>query len=145
MPSDELVTRIAAAFRTDAPPPKRIVVHQCEECERVAFDFAGRQWTDLSADVLEYHHDSIPLLSPEAFAYYLPAYLSFATRDPDRIGEMVLYSLGPSAGPRSAERRAACGYSAEQRRLIVQVAELIAGDDGDHFRRFLDRARKYWE
>jgi hypothetical protein len=141
---DELPSRIAAAFQTDAPPPKRVVVHRCDECERVSFDFAGRKWTELSPDVLEYHHDSIPLLSPEAFAYHLPACLMFAARDPDRIGEMVLYSLGPSAGDWAAERRAACKYSDEQLRLIIEVAEMVAGDDSEHFGRFLRRARGYW-
>ncbi|HVZ72375.1 MAG TPA: DUF6714 family protein [Polyangia bacterium] len=141
---DELADRIAAAFQTGAPPPKRVVVHRCDECERVSFDFAGRKWSELSTDVLEYHHDSIPLLSPEAFAYYLPAYLIFAAKEPDRIGEMVLYGIGPSSGERTAERRAACQYSDEQRRLIVEVAEMIAGDDNEHFGRFLRRAREYW-
>jgi hypothetical protein len=75
-------------------------------------------------------------LVPEAFAYYLPAYLMFAARDPDRIGEMVLYSLGPSAGARAAQRRSACAYSREQLRLIVELAEMIAGDDSEHFGRF---------
>jgi hypothetical protein len=143
-PMNELVDRIAAAFQTKEPPPKRIVVHRCDECERVSWDFAGKKWTDLSSDVLQYHHDSIPLFSPEAFAYYLPAYLSFAAKDPHSIGEMVLYSLGPSAGARAVERRTACAYSGEQLRLIVEVAEIIAGDDSEHFRKYLDRARKYW-
>ena len=141
---NDLADRIAAAFRTDSSPPERIVVHRCDECERVSSDFAGRKWIELSQDVLAYHHDSIPLFSPEAFAYYLPAYLLFVAKDPDRIGEMVLYGLGPTRGERATERRAACNYSAEQLRLIIEVAELIAGDDSDHFGRFLRRAREYW-
>jgi hypothetical protein len=144
MSTNDLVDRVSAAFQADSSPPERIVVHRCEECERVSLDFAGRTWTELSRDVLEYHHDSIPHFSPEAFAYYLPAYLLLAAKDPRRIGEMLLYSLGPSASERAAERRAACKYSVEQLHLIVEVAEMIAADDSDHFGRFLRRAREYW-
>jgi hypothetical protein len=140
---NDLADRIAAAFQTDSSPPERIVVHRCDECERVSTDFAGRNWTELSQDVLAYHHDSIPLFSPEAFAYYLPAYLIFAAKDRDRVGEMVLYSLGPTRGEWAAGRRSACKYSAEQVRLIIEVAEMIAGDDAT-FGRFLRRAREYW-
>ena len=141
----DLVDRIVAAFRTDAPPPERVVVHDCDECDRVETDFADELWTDLSLEVIQYHHDSLPLLSPEAFAYYLPAYLSFAANDPHSgVGEMLLYALGPSDGPHSAERRGACRYSAEQIQLILQVAKLIAGDHSEHFARFLGRAHTYW-
>ena len=144
MSTDDLADRIAAAFDTDATPPERIVVHRCDECARVSLDFAGRKWTELSPEVLAYHHDSIPLLSPEAFAYYLPACLLFAAKDPARIGEMLLYSLGPKADEWAAGRRAACNYSVEQLHLIIEAAEMIAAEDSDHFGRFLRRARAYW-
>lgn len=142
----ELVDRILTEFRTDARPPGRVVVHRCEECERVSTDFAGKHWTDLSPQVLRFHYDAIPLLSPEAFAYYLPAYLLFAARDPSSgVAEMLLYALGPTAGPGTAECVAACRYSAAQLQLLLQVAELIAGDHSEHFAEFSKRARAYWQ
>lgn len=107
-------------------------------------DFAGKRWTELSLADLEAHHDSIPLLSPEAFAHYLPTYLTAAAKSPGRFGEMVLYSLGRAAGDWSARRRAACAYSDEQLRLVIEVAEMIAREDVEHFDRFLRRARGYW-
>ncbi len=144
MSKGDLADRIAAAFYTDSPPPERIVVHRCGECERLSLDFADKKWTELSQDVLEHHHDSIPLLSPEAFAYYLPAYLLFAAKEPNRMGEMLLYSLGPKADEWAAGRREACKYSVDQLRLIIEVAEMIAAEDIGHFGRFLRRAREYW-
>lgn len=141
---DQLVDRIATAFETNAAPPDRIVVHECLECEEVSRDFAGQRWTELSWDVLESHHDSIPLLSPEAFAYYLPAYLTAAVKDRARFGDVVLYNLAPTADAWSARRRAACQYSGEQLQLILDVAEAIAREDLQYFDRFMRRARAYW-
>jgi hypothetical protein len=84
---DELIDRIARAFPTEGPP-ELVVVHECDECDRVDDDFGGKAWTEVVPDVIQYHQDSLPLFSPEAFAYYIPAYLSFTLQNPSVAAEV---------------------------------------------------------
>ena len=45
----------------------------------------GRTWTHVADDFPQYCHDTFPLLTPEAKAYYLPAYMAFDVASPGYI------------------------------------------------------------
>ena len=85
------------AFK-EAPRPAReeITNHRCCECDRIRDDFAQYSVTDVPESVIEYHQDSIPLLSPKAFRYFLPRYVqvSCENRESD-VTDMLLFNLSP--------------------------------------------------
>jgi len=92
-----LDAKIQRAF--DAQPiPTEIVTHECEECERLSVDFRSVAWHDLPEELIEKHYSQLPLLSPVAFAYYVPAYLRFAVHDfnrDSRVLQFLVYSIAP--------------------------------------------------
>src|SRR5262245_23332260 len=100
MDAVELAAKISEAF-VDVTPPTSLVGHQCSECESVQTAFEGRRWNEVPIESIRDHHDSLPLLTPEAYVFFIPAYLIAAVREPlGQIAPMVLYSLQPSANRR---------------------------------------------
>jgi hypothetical protein len=119
----ELSTKIRAVFSDDPPVGFPIAPHQCGECARIEADFHGKCWSEVSLDTLKYHFDSLPLLSPEAFKYYLPAFMLGAIADPEsNLPEFLMYSLLPN----QLARRERCRFSAEQEQAIVEFARWMA-------------------
>jgi hypothetical protein len=86
------------AFK-QAPRPTvhELTPHRCEECDKVRDDFAPYSVEEVPDEVLNYHGDSIPLLSPKAFRYYLPAYVKFTCENQDSIAaDGLLFNLSPN-------------------------------------------------
>ncbi len=96
----ELIDRISSAFAA-APYPgdNNIIVNVNDlESQDIAKAFRGYHWRSLRFDTIFYHRDSLPFLSPQAFRFYLPAYLITAIRhyeDGDTLFEFVVYQLTP--------------------------------------------------
>ena len=49
--------------------------YNCAECARVAAFFKGKAWKELTVAELKAHHVALTLFTPEAFHYYLPAFM----------------------------------------------------------------------
>jgi hypothetical protein len=75
---------LADAFQ-NAPRPSRdeIVSHACPECFCVRDDFAPYTSLSVPGETFEYHWDSLPLFTPEAFRYFLPGYMTHMLNHPD--------------------------------------------------------------
>lgn len=123
---------IARAFARAKPPPdEQIVVaepREDPECAEIAEAFQGKHWEDVSAAVIQHHADSLPLLTPLAFRYYLPAYMLASLESPrddfypDDILSFLLFDLVP---PRRRSARAQL-FSADERRAIAAYLKLVA-------------------
>lgn len=143
--------RLRAAFT--GPPPvglRAIAPHACPECDALAKDLNGRSFGEVAPDALARHADALPLLSPEAFRHYLPAWLLYGLDHPDdAVMEMAIYHLTPSPALRldsgdywearfgvlSPEERAAIGaFFAE----VIDYQLFPEGEDE------LARARELW-
>jgi hypothetical protein len=67
---------------------------QCRECETIRQDLRGQTPSRLSEEILD--RTSLPLLLPEAFRYFIPAYMSYSAEHPDSsIANFTIMSLGP--------------------------------------------------
>jgi hypothetical protein len=78
------------------PPRGRIAPHECADCDALARAFAGVGWRKMPDGLIEAYASKLPLLSPEAFHYFLPAYLLYALDHftPDaKPTEFVIYCL----------------------------------------------------
>ena len=100
---DQLKNDIKEAFKDlDPPESTNIALHECEECAGVRQAFANLRWQELDEDFLKENFGVIPLFSPEAFRYYLPAYLLYTLENFDdkysEICEFTLYAITPDNG-----------------------------------------------
>lgn len=76
------------------PAGGEIVGHDCDECSRIRSDLAPYAWSQVPGEVLEYHCDSFPLLTPQAFRYYLPGFVIYALNNPDSaVARWVIENL----------------------------------------------------
>jgi hypothetical protein len=95
---------IEQAF-TDVPAPDEdsLAASVGEEALEETDPFRGKQWQDLDPDFVEAHLNGLFWFSPEAFHYYLPAFLRAGLAKPksDLALEVMLY-LRPEKDPELA-------------------------------------------
>jgi hypothetical protein len=96
-------TIIAAFSASPYPGDEQICADQSAndpECQEIAAAFRGKHWKDVSVEMVREHADALPLLTPAAFRYFLPAYMvasAEAYYDVDVASESVLSNLTPPA------------------------------------------------
>jgi hypothetical protein len=98
---EQLKSEVIKVFAEVEQPAKgNIVLCECEECRGVRKDFTNIKWQKASDKLLEGNYDKIPLLSPEAFNYFLPAYLLYTLNNFDGmfsdVCEYTLYAVTPN-------------------------------------------------
>ena len=100
--ADAVKMRILEAFRlTPYPADDDLVTDQSghdPESMEIASAFKGKDWKDVSMEMLHEHADSLPLFTPTAFRYYLPAYMIGCIDsyyDLDVTLDGVLFNLTP--------------------------------------------------
>lgn len=94
---DELQRRIRSAF-----PPEHFlgtitVGCECDECKELARVLLNQKWDELSEETMQAQFGSLPLLSSEAWAAFLPAWLMRSLDDlyaaDQKFREWTLYDL----------------------------------------------------
>ncbi|MGV3532772.1 MAG: DUF6714 family protein [Chthoniobacteraceae bacterium] len=97
--ADYVLRAIDEAFPIRPIASGLLISHQCVECIRLHDDFAGRRRPDVPLSVISYHADSLPLFTPAAHRYYLPAFfrvaLSRKLPSDHILLDMVIYDLCP--------------------------------------------------
>ncbi len=137
----------AEAF-AEAPRPSRdqITTHQCCECERLRADLAGYTVDELPDRVVEYHADSIPLLSPAAFRYFLPRYVRLTCEKPDTSAtDFVLFNLCPD--DRSSEfwsGRCDTFTRLECEAIVCYLSHRQSWPDADVDAQWIQPALEFW-
>lgn len=100
----ELVEFIKASFPCVSPPGE-VIEHFCDECLSLQNAFKGKTWTEVSDNTIVENYDKLPLFTPEAFAFYVPAFMTYALGDPafrdEIVREFLVYSFSPSNDPGS--------------------------------------------
>ena len=92
----EVEAIIREAFRNTPPPTGELTDTQYDD-EGTSEYFLGRSWDGHDAPTLRMHEVAMSFFTPEAFRYYLPAYMLAELRDPenaDILGEFVVYQFG---------------------------------------------------
>ena len=115
---------ISGAFQNaHYPGDDRIVSHECWECTEVTNAFKGtrwQDWIDRPPEDLCMRGGGIFLLSPEAFRYFLPAYLIVSLKDEkNHIQHQVLGAL----------QRKADGFTPNQAKVIKKYLQFTALED----------------
>lgn len=87
----------------------------------------GKRWTDLDNELLN-RVDSLALLEPKAFHYYLPAFILEAVKAismSQSVRSCALYALMPSSRPEGLEyqRKLLLPFSEEQRACVLKFLQ----------------------
>ena len=97
----QLRERILASFPMGEPPSsEQITSHACEECADVTTAFSGVKWWSADPALIDDSVDALPLFTPAAYRYYLPAFLLRALEpfDPDNlVAQFSVYTLNGHA------------------------------------------------
>ncbi|MDB6112373.1 MAG: hypothetical protein JWR69_4123 [Pedosphaera sp.] len=62
--------------------------YNCSECRRIADYFKGKEWAQQGTEELRKHHVALSLFTPEAFHYFLPAFM-LASIDSYEKGDVI--------------------------------------------------------
>lgn len=126
-PSIEVISRIVAAFRS-RELPKDVPVFQSDyyEVDTKTLESLARQtatWAELPRDVLGANPLAMAIMTPEAFAWFLPAYLVTSVElysETDTLTSSLIARLTP---PDQADARQFEALIEEMRALDVDLVD----------------------
>ncbi|MBB6094246.1 hypothetical protein HNQ60_003127 [Povalibacter uvarum] len=125
MDREALLIEVGAAFKAVRKPSQsEIAPHECLECDELRVAFAPYESMNIPEKILEKHRWDMPLLSDEAKQYYLSAWLTKSTEEPESdYTDAILSALG-------ADHRwqPATPYTDRQWRLLDAYLEFIASN-----------------
>jgi hypothetical protein len=137
--------------KNDPPDSTNITVDDLGDSPQIRDSFNGIAWWLASNDILDRNADSMPLLTPEAFHHYLPAFLLRSLEGFERSNETLLYtvfSLSPTKTSRNDPRfRARLNlFSPQQVSVVRKFLQLILADETMYnLYESAERAlRKFW-
>ena len=150
--AQEVAAEVEEAFATvPYPGDGRLVASATHwESADLVTAFRARSWKEVPLDVLFTHRLSLPLFSPEAFRFYLPAYLIGAllhSPELDTLRENVLFLLTPpEAEGAQALRFASRMGDLDQRQTaaIRRFVELCISEERSYPDPGRDRALAFW-
>ena len=125
----------SAAFSdANLPAEDEIAPHQCPECSEIRHDFGGARANEISDEVLARRADSLPLLTPKAWRYYLPAYLDYAARNIDSdLGRYLLINLDMEANATHGFEPQISALSVTEKRTVLAFLDTYGGYDDEDF------------
>ena len=129
---------VLRTFGTATRPPEfQIAPHECEECQQLSADLAGVEWTAMPDALIEGNPSGLSLLSPEAYAYFLPAYVLYALdhfTSESLAAEMTVYGLAynePANEDMADWQRERLKFiTAEQLDVLQRFLQLVQADAG---------------
>lgn len=125
-----ILNRIVEVFPLSSPPMEVVSLlarelHSSAEEIEAALD--GQAWPDVPKAVLEDQAKNILALSPEAFHYYMPAFLRAATQNPaGDSATYAMYALVPLANFDQYAAGTCALFSPEQAGLIADFLESLS-------------------
>jgi hypothetical protein len=144
---DGYVARLYRAF-SEAPRPRadEIAPHRCCECDEVARRLAPHEAARVPDDDMQWLGDTLPLLGPAAYRYYLPRFLEFClVTPPSMLDAVINYNLAPTGDLDVGERNRFSGFTPVEARVVLEFVEHRASDpDLELDREYLDEARAFW-
>lgn len=145
--SADYIGRLYRAF-TSAPRPQldEITPHRCAECDEVAARLSPHAARAVPCDDMQWLGDSLPLLSPKAFRYYLPRFIEFCLATPQSSTDAVInYNLAPSASLDVGERNRFAHFADAERRAVLEFVQYRLGlPDNEFDQQHLEGALSFW-
>ena len=99
-----------------------IATHDCDECEALRKQLGGATWEVVPVEFVDSNYDALPLLTQEAYAAFLPAWLRQAVRNPrGLVADMLLVNL--------REKTHTAYFTLGQSSVILDVAHFIVAEN----------------
>lgn len=98
MNREQLRSQIVEAFKPAQQPKAEEISNErhCDECRGLAKALRNRKWYEVPPEIVDANHDKLPLLSPIAFRYFLPAYMLRSLDAPGgSTWQFTFYALTP--------------------------------------------------
>jgi len=137
--------------RTEPPRFEDITSDMYGDSPGVRVSFEAVRWWSANNKIIDENYNSLPLLTPTAFHYYLPAFLlrSLERFEPgNRTLAFTIYSLSPTKISRKDPWYSArlALFSPEQASVIRQFLQLILADETmwDFYEPAERGLRKFW-
>jgi len=137
-----LVRAIEAAFgNLSVPGDDNLVLNDSGshlECNQVKAKFRGRHWRSLSLSDLTGEADSLAFFTPEAFRFFLPAFVRASVLDYDRSDLIPMVVVGALMRPTDPclasyhEARIAT-LTGKQKRVLRQFLSFLRERHAGHF------------
>jgi hypothetical protein len=108
------------------------------ECNQIKAQFRQRQWRSLSPVDLEGKADSLALFTPEAFRFFLPAYVRATLLDYERADLIPMVVVAALARPTDPGRlsyfQARIGaLDVRQRKVLKEFLAFLRARNGEEF------------
>ena len=135
MDAQELTNQIRRAFSA-TPFDGPITICECDECTQMRKELRHKRWDEISNAFLDFTCSPV-LLTPEAFAAFLPAYMLRALDDLSPhavVAEFTVYSLCPNDPEESGEENSSNEYKVSS---LLQCAGLMTPEQIQAIREFL--------
>lgn len=150
-----LVQQIIAAFSERRYPGDGHLVYDTSgqhlECDQIARAFEGKHWNSLSPSFIFSHNSALSFFSPEAFRYYLPAFLLAAITDIDAADIAVDSTISNLTVPDDANLLASfweniSGLTESEKKAIQAFLEFMRDVHGNDYPRWgpQEALRRYW-
>ncbi len=144
---ESIIKLINDAFKNVEPPKADQIANPNDwEFESITDNFSKMLVTKPSFKLIEWHHDSLPALKPQAFHYFIKYYLIFALKYSDSdTEENVVYHLS-SVDPKSKfwSKRLTL-FSHEQKKSICLFLKYTqSGEEYEFYNQELIDAMSYW-
>ncbi len=117
---------IEAAFANVPYPGDGNITHcpyNCSECRRIAIYFKGKSWTGNTLEELRLQHVALSLFTPEAFHYFLPAFMLVSLEEYEKgdvIPDAIRFHFEYSQEMKSHFAVRMSKFSAAQRAVIIE-------------------------
>ena len=144
---DDLESVISDAFKEVVRPSReRIISHQCSECWELRDDLAPHDSSSVPANILNNHCWDLPLLTKEAYRYYLPAYMRQAIRDPksNAFDGLLTHLTMLSEGETEEQARERSKPFTSQQRDVIRRFLKWAAEADSAFEEDVDLGLRLW-
>lgn len=140
--ANPLVREIHRAFANVKYPGDGAIVYDNSgrhlECNQVAEAFRGKHWSEVTPEILLYHNQAHFFFSPEAYRFYLPAYLIGIVahyNEIDAAAGSIIFSLRRPKSKADIEfyRQRMAGLTEAQVRAVISCLEWLKKEHADDF------------
>jgi len=141
------VKRLYCAFSAAPRPQEReIAPHRCCECDEVVRRLAPHESGRVPDDDMLWLSDTLPLLGPAAYRYYLPRFIEFClVKPPAMLDAVINYNLSPTGDLDVDDRNRFATFTPDEAHVVLEFVEHRAsGPDLDLDRVYLDEAWEFW-
>jgi len=143
---EEFINNMYQVFsKAEKPEKSEITPHRCTECDKIRDELFSHNKEDIEDNLIDYHGDALPLLSPKALKYFIPRYIEYGLlHQKSNAFESTLYHLAPEKIDDYWTARFNIFLKAEKEILIQYLLLRRDCEDSEFDEPYIERGLKFW-